>query len=825
MHHLTGRLWNGAAVACLLCLGWSSIASAQGTFDAYGGSLGLQCGPNTKAVTSTITTVARSSGVVTITFSSSHRFIVNDTIAVSGTNADGGSFNTPAGQLFTITSVPSSTTVSYTQSGSNVNPTSNSGSARLARFYVSKVGSRWWFCTPLGNAFWMNAVATVEHNSTLDYQNINNTDLVLAKYATGLTTSAVDNWAYQMALRLKTWGFNVLGEYSDVHVYPTTVDPFWKTSDRTIPAAARMAFIPHINPILYSAYNSNSYAPGPTKNQMSLYKKSVYHGGAVRGMADVYDPNFSAWVVGYLAKSQTHGQFTGPHHEYLLAFMGEESDTTGGFRMGSDFQSALGGGTSNPGVTVLQSVQSTNVIADPQLGWMVLLCSPSQTAVARGNTPKGLSARDILFTDTVFHSKSELGSWLQKTADRGPGYSSITALNTAWGSNYDSFASDALSHTETCATGNGTAGPYSCTLKNTPVTPLTLQVTFGTQLKAGDDGSGPLAYPVTSAGNLRSNTGSKSLGTITYSTGALSITFSSAVPAGQAISVTYKTNGWGQGHGLLDEDGTCPSRKTGQTCWVPTSPYWTAVSTENHLQRDLDGFLYHFSLHYFSIMKNDIQTAAPGYLYFPVNPLGGDGAPPRREVLEAARSHCDFLAFGAMPDTDPTGEVFDQQARLDFIAQYAGDLPWTNAEFMIAQADSYFPAATYPVTKTLSFASQLLRGQYYQTYTTAELTASISANCNCNFAGTYPVIGQNIWQFYDDPSYKTNYGIVTLRDDPYDGKASTPVAGKDQWGYVTGCQGAAALPGPTTSCEQGSYGDFIDSATAANSLWLTYAKH
>jgi hypothetical protein len=110
----------------------------------------LQCGPNAKAVSSSIVSVARSSGTVTLTFSAAHRFIVNDTVTVSGTTADNGSFNTPAQQLFTVLSVPSPTTVTYNQSGNNINPTQNPGTAQLGRYYANKVGSRWWMCTPFG---------------------------------------------------------------------------------------------------------------------------------------------------------------------------------------------------------------------------------------------------------------------------------------------------------------------------------------------------------------------------------------------------------------------------------------------------------------------------------------------------------------------------------------------------------------------------------------------------------------------------------------------------------------------------------------------------
>jgi len=805
-----------SAAVVLVGLGSTTPLFAQLNLDAYGGTLSLQCGPNSKAVTSAISTAARSSGTVTLTFTSPHRFIVNDTITVAGTSADGGSFNTPAQQLFTIASVPTTTSVTYSQSGHNVSPTSSPGSAALARYYTSKAGSRWWLCTPLGNAMWMNAVSETIGNSTKDYQNIINADVTPVKYTKGVTINGEDNWAYQTALRLKAWGFNTVAEDSNAHLFPTTTDGNWKTPDATIPVNARLPYITEPNPIIYTSYNQGGYAPLPTKNEKGLYKRVMI--GSIRGMTDVFDANFSKWLSANLATGPIHARFTGPHHEYLLGFIGDESDTTGSLTLGSDFEAVTGGGTGDPGVAVLWPA---NDYADPQWGWMILISSPVEAAASASNTP--YSSRDLVYSDIQYYSKSALSTWLQQRSDRGPGYASIGALNAAWGSNYDTFGSDAVSYTATCATGNGTKGPYNCTLTHTPVTPLSVQVKVGGALTAGDDGAGPEAKPATGTGNLRTNGATRPIGTITYASGAVSITFNTAVGSGTSISITYRTNGWGAGHGLLDEDGSCPARKSGQSCWVPTSPYWTAASVETQIEKDLDGVLYHFENTYFSTVKGDLEAAAPGYLYMPVDPFGGYGSVPRREVLEAAALSADILPFGTIPASDPTGVVTDQQARIDFIAQYGGDLPWINVSFLLAQADSYFPASQYPLTTSLTFSTQLERGQYYQTRTGVQLTTSISSNCNCSFAGTYPIVGQNWWGIYDDPSQKKNFGLVTLRDDPYDGKASTPNPGVDPWGYPTGCQGTAALPGPTSPCEEGSYGDALDSIITANALWFSYA--
>ena len=67
--------------------------------------------------------------------------------------------------------------------------------------------------------------------------------------------------------------------------------------------------------------------------------------------------------------------------------------------------------------------------------------------------------------------------------------------------------------------------------------------------------------------------------------------------------------------------------------------------------------------------------------------------------------------------------------------------------------------------------------------------------------GTHHFVGLKWWAMYDSPGQQTNWGLVTPRDDPYDGKSATPTAGVDAWGYPTGC-----VPG--FGCEQAAYGDF-----------------
>jgi hypothetical protein len=657
-------------------------------------------------------------------------------------------------------------------------------------FYVQEISLRWYLCTPAGNAFWINGISDTALDDGVDYQGIDYRNLVNAKYAEGLTSSGTLNWALNANQRLQSWGFNTHVEAGYWYLLPTATDRQWKTPDNTIPI--HMPFIGQIMPTVYTSFNLNSYAPGPTKNTIGSYKLSVFRGW-MAGAADVFDSNFGAWLKGELAQDPVvKNWYSGPNNDYLIGISGDESDDTGGFRAGSDFQTVSDG--------TYQGGHS-----DPNWGWITLITAPVKAATSKTNTPVARAPSDIVYADTHFYSKIELSNWLQQTAENGPGYRFIAALNEAWGSNYDSFGSDSLAHRgEACATGNGTVGPYTCTLAHTPVTPLTAQIFAGGELMMGDDAAGALSNPPTGSGNFRQNGQTSPMGSITYATGTVRVTFANVVAPGTAITVTYTTGGWGTGHGLLDEDGTCPARHTSH-CWVPTDAYLLADATPA-MKADLNSFLYYFAKKYASLEKTAIGAVAPGILYLGPGLLGGWGTPSSAPVLEAFGEYVDLMYMPTIPATNPNAKITDDQARIDFIARHAGNKPWLNWQGFWAQADSYMSVYEDPAPM---FKTQTERGQYYQAWMSSLRAARISSGCNCASAGTYPIVGMAWWQYTDMRNERANWGLVTPRDDPYDGVSATTSQGYDSWGYPTGC-----LTG--FGCERANYGDFIDEVTAAN---------
>jgi hypothetical protein len=238
---------------------------------------------------------------------------------------------------------------------------------------------------------------------------------------------------------------------------------------------------------------------------------------------------------------------------------------------------------------------------------------------------------------------------------------------------------------------------------------------------------------------------------------------------------------------------------------VPSDAYLLAGAT-SAMKTDLDNFLYHFATQYASVQKPLFNAVAPGVLYLGPDLLGSYSTPARAPVLKAFGQYVDLMYMPTIPSNNPFGKITDDQARIDYIAQYAGDKPWFNWQGYWAQADSYM--SVYPGPSSM-FNTQAARGEYYQTWMNEIVTATVSSNCNCAFARTSPIVGLAWWQYTDMQEERANWGLVTLRDDPYDGVSATTSQGYDSWGYPTGCL-------ETFGCERATYGDFLDAVTTAN---------
>jgi hypothetical protein len=857
---LTG--WVVGVVALLfLPLAMAPAARAEG-FDKYGGFLELQCQLNPAAIVTPISKVARSGGTVTLTVADTSKLALHNTIVVSGTTVDNGSFNTPSGALFHITA-KTADTVQYAQSGKSIAASADTGAVRLARFYVSKRGNRWWACTPLGNVFWIAGVFGVVPDGGTDVFGLNAGAFVKAKYATGPAKNPTLNYLLSVFRRMKEWGFNVVAEGAHLAAHPTSTNGEWKTPDQAPPI--KMPFVLAPWPSHYAQIQVKGTATQAAKGFTNGVKRSIpnfdKHINLFR-QVDPFDSNFVGWMAGWVTERTIQSSV---NNDYILAIAVDDGDSVAMARAAPQFPTYSGG---KPG-----SYPGSGGI---HVGFMTLVASPIKTADTR--THNAEIRAPVIYRDPVFYAKQDLAGWLQGltdtasavaatrsgatvtlrldaghpynvgdvltlrncsdpsfttepggavavtsttptsvtytqsgagssatgcTVNTGSGYT-IAALNKAWGSSYTSFGSSSADRSATLCAGNCSAARYTGTLKPSGVTPLTLAITVGGAMAAGGDGAGPIAASPTPVENVVGGTIAR--GTVNDSTGEYDITFAAA-PNGEVVA-SYKTGGWGAGSGLLDEDGSCPAGG-GRGCWLPRDPFdlctskpATALCTNQSsvtsaFQADMDNFLYRLAKTYFRSLRSEVQRLLPGVLYMGMMQI--NGAPTRCPVLRAAGQYTDLLTHV------PTNRFLDYQARLDFWAQCAGDKPGVFWFGVRADEDSYFAGHAAIGHAFTIFRTQAERGRHYE---------EIIRGCLDLLDSTYKsnhCIGFKWWQYYDMRVENANWGLVTPRDNPYDGQSATTKPGVDKHGYPTGG-------------ERADYGDFISHVIRANRFWLDLAR-
>jgi hypothetical protein len=315
-------------------------------------------------------------------------------------------------------------------------------------------------------------------------------------------------------------------------------------------------------------------------------------------------------------------------------------------------------------------------------------------------------------------------------------YGTIGALNSSWGSNYTTFGSSGTTITgQSIGTGDGSTLTFNSTLTGTTVSAFSLQVFVSGNPVGGDLGNGTLWGP-----NLT--------GTIDYSTGAVSVTFSSgnAPPSGAPITANYVQNGWGIGSGLLDEDGR-PSHQS----WVGTD-YTYLSNVAPNLKTDLNSYLYQIANQYFSDGRKRVEEWMPNTLFMGPTTLGTWSVPSNRNVLTAAAQSLDVMVIG--------GGWPLSQAEIDFVYQYFGDKPFYVGAYRTANADSAL--WRYPGGPS-DFPTQEDRGNSYASVAATFPTAAYSAN------GSRPIVGVVWWQYLDNWGEEANWGLVSLSDNSYDG--------------------------------------------------------
>jgi hypothetical protein len=289
-----------------------------------------------------------------------------------------------------------------------------------AHFYTQKIGDRWWLCDPAGNGFFMKNIYNVIFNV-----NNETASTVQTKYATGPTDSWEDNWALEMIHRFQAWGFNTFGDGAYEDLWPTTVDVNWGYSGSN--------YVPIKLPFtIQTNMTRELFENGQGCSAASAIKDAVNgNGPAYTGWrydyGDYFDPQLSSCAANILANTEPswNSVTTGTNSNYVMMATIDESDQTGGVVSGA-----------GPNYPILDDTSMSG-----HAGWVILATSPVQNS----NSTWGISS----YSDCKVYDKLALVN--QLTAE----YGTISALNSAWGSDYSTFWSSQANFNSAADWANG----------------------------------------------------------------------------------------------------------------------------------------------------------------------------------------------------------------------------------------------------------------------------------------------------------------------------------------------------------------------------------
>lgn len=233
--------------------------------------------------------------------------------------------------------------------------------------------------------------------------------------------------------------------------------------------------------------------------------------------------------------------------------------------------------------------------------------------------------------------------------------------------------------------------------------------------------------------------------------------------------------GWPHGHGLMDESG--------RSSWLGRDGTHM-LGARAAVREDLDAMLFEYAQTYFRATTTALHRAFPGFLVFGPATLNGWNGLTRPPILRAAGAALDVLQANAASE-----DILRRTVAA------CGDVPLVTWTGMIANSDSDLYAFPDPGAGAPLYATQSLRGAAYASTMAAEFTRSVAGCC--------PIIGTKFWAFADSWAEKMNWGLVSFRDNAYDGIEAVRRHGRDAWGFPTGG-------------EARDYGDSLSSIAACN---------
>ncbi len=276
-------------------------------------------------------------------------------------------------------------------------------------FYVEKAPSkRWRFCSPLGNTFFLSGVYVVATRGSN-----------LAKYS-----GSTDTYRQDIVKRMKGWNWNTISIYWGVEMPPIA-------QDGNTANPQQLPFVHFFGFTLKSLINRFGAGSQPVKTlgNTSCTSPPAPHVSCNHALSpngnvlDYYDPVFTTYVNNFSTSTfQNVGtypaDFPNPTwtngKQWVIGFVPEDSDNTSSFAQpGPEFPGRDG--------TIGQHA-----------GHVIATAAPVQTnnSSLTGCLPTNACTP---YADNVVYSKN---AWRDYLIGK---YTTVGALNTAWGSNYTTF--------------------------------------------------------------------------------------------------------------------------------------------------------------------------------------------------------------------------------------------------------------------------------------------------------------------------------------------------------------------------------------------------
>jgi len=712
-------------------------------------------------------------------------------------------------------------------------------------FHTEQINTRWWLCTPAGNAYFVQGPEAASC--------VSSGPLLAGKYGGNTSTAATD-----CINELTSWGFNAWGNEQGSGFY-TMKGGF---------CGGGCPALPELDATVtdsYSTINMNNRASDAVKDLLSgmgvPYVSNPYRSAIPSGCVDSFAPQWEQFTTGYLLNDQLSAIKTSPY-EIGVSIGG--SDLGACIFPGPDFDSYPHGHTGN----------------DP--GWLAMITSPLQTY-----NPQTIRGPSWGYNDALVYTKAPMASppascsgtvvangstvepcsvatYLQQK------YGTITALNTAWGSSYDTSAGNSgFGSSGSClgysyslckttgpavAVGTGDGSKLSFTVAtHANVDPFSVQILLGGAAIGGDC---PQFHRI--RGNCGGTAGSGAIdgtnligGTINYTTGVLTVTFTAghAPAAGVAVTANLMYGGWpkngpgGGGTGLLDEDGSSAWMGANPECLLavadPTTPGTTSYSCRsgnpsgNRTTVDANqtmaadmvtGWEPQYYGAYFNAVRTGFKASSPNILLLSPDTTGDWSVPPPGAVLVAANLYVDVGYVMQIWGDQPSPTI--EPVILNYITQrFTG--PMISGMLLTSCQDSAVANKGGGATcwGDNPQATQALRG--------AQLNTALSFMHNTPSAnGTFQWVGYTWWSMNDcdtDAGTPNNWGLKTCGgatsggvnaatvNNAYDGHetaAGVVACSPPSQAFICGNEPNPGLPAVRP------FTDLITGVKAANGLWL-----